>query len=211
MTRNRRLIIIAAILLLSAIIISIIVGLTQYAERQGKAAITFHIMPDDADLVINNKKVKSGSTTYLDEGDYTYTVSRSGFEQQQRDLKVDSTTELSQFVMLVPNSEEGTKWLNDNQRKTTQFENLAGQAAVDRGVAVSKKNPIVDDLPLRNLLFVIGYKNDSSDPSGNSIIVTIRAPEQYRQDAISRIAKLGHRISDYKYEFYDMEDPFDEN
>lgn len=211
MKRNKALIITAIIIFIGISLFAIVFGLLQYTERQGKTAVTFHTIPSDATIVVDNKKITSGSTTYLKEGNYSYTVSRDGFTEQTRSLSVDEYTELSQFIMLEANSRVGTQWLRDNPDKSTEFENLAGQAAVERGDVARKKNPIIDDLPLKNLLFTIGYKNDTSDPSGNSIIVTVRSPEQYRQDAITRLSTLGHNLSDYKFEFYDMEDPFDEN
>lgn len=211
MKRNKALIITAIVIFIGISLFAITFGFLQYTERQGKTAVTFHTIPSDATIVVDNKKITPGSTTYLKEGNYSYTISRDGFAEQTRSLSVNEYTDSSQFIMLEANSRVGTQWLRDNPEKTTEFESLAGQAAVERGDAARKKNPIIDDLPLKNLLFTIGYKNDTSDPSGNSIIVTVRSPEQYRQDAITRLSTLGHNLSDYKFEFYDMEDPFDEN
>ena len=211
MKRNKALIITAIVIFIGISLFAIVFGLLQYTERQGKTAVTFYTIPSDATIIVDNKKITSGSTTYLKEGNYSYTVSRDGFAEQTRSLSVNEYTDSSQFIMLEANSRVGTQWLRDNPEKTTEFESLAGQAAVERGDAARKESPIIDDLPLKNLLFTIGYKNDTSDPSGNSIIVTVRSPEQYRQDAITRLSTLGHNLSDYKFEFYDMEDPFDEN
>ncbi len=209
---QKKIVIFICIFFAIAVIIAAIIGISRSLEEQGKVEVPVHTIPDDAVVLINDQIVRSGSKIYLKAGDYQYEVSRDGFVSESRKITItDSSSSPSLIVQLQAETEAANEWLKNNQKKVREFESFAGNAAVNKGIAVKNKNPIVKELPISNMLFKIGYKNDPADPSEETVIVTIRATEQYRQDAINYLIKKGYDLSIYKFEFYDMEDPFNEN
>lgn len=206
MTINKK-VIIFIISLLAALILGVVVF--QYIQRIDKKPFVIHSIPSDASIEINGSFYKSGRTIYLEEGEYDYKSSRAGFVDESGQFYVSDQLE-SLFIQQSPDSQEGHEWLESNSRHILKFEELAGSDAQKKGVLVHEKYPIMKDLPIRNPIFTIGYKNDPSDKSGMSIIITIDAEEHFRQNAINYLIDQGYNVGDYKFEFYNEENPFNE-
>lgn len=201
---NDKIKIISALGVLFMIIITLYFTVT-YVSRINKVAIDIDIAPTDAIVRIDGKKVSRG-TVYLDPGVYQIEASREGFREISDKLRTNSMS--SYGIMLEPESEEAKQWVDDNPKDYEQARILSQEALRESGEVFAEKNPITRHLPYRTFQYVIGYQRDPSDPSNNSIIITIDAGEGYRQSALYRIRQLGFDPTDLNINFRDYENPF---
>lgn len=191
----------------------IIVGLTIYGIYQkfttsGKIAVTVNVVPDTATLTINGKSTATSGTIYLDSGQtYDIKATMDGFADYTNKQYIDNTNK-SINIELAAVSDTAKQWVQDNQNKYLLNEGQAGAAANATGEAFTAKNPITQYLPLDNMVYTIGYKNDPTDPSNTSIILTVDAAEGYRNGAIQGIRNLGYDPTQYKIQFNDYQNPF---
>lgn len=175
-------------------------------SRQNKTAINVAIFPSDAQVTIDNQKINPG-TIYLKQGTYDVKASRDGFKSYTTTLTVSPSTR-TYTISLESNSQEGDEWVTSHQNDLQHIRELGEKASEESGKAFNDRNPIAMKLPYRTLLYTIGYQADPSDPSGNSIILTIDAPEGYRQSALYRIRQLGYDPTDFTIIFRNYENPF---
>jgi hypothetical protein len=203
-TKHRVLII--SLLVIAVIVIPIFYFVYTSIERAGKTQVTLIALPEDASLSIDGKPTNSG-TIYLKPGSYTIKGEKSGFTTYEHKEVIESDNK-TVAIILNPVSDEAKRWVEQNQGKYLETEGKAGLAANQEGEAFRKENPIVNDLPYSNYLYTIAYQNDSSDPSGNSIVVTIDAPSGYRNAAVRQIRSLGYDPATLKIQFRNYESPF---
>lgn len=180
--------------------------ITTTVSRQNKIAINVVIFPSDAQVTIDQQKINQG-TIYLEAGTYDVTASRNGFKSYTSTLVVNPSVR-TYVVSLESNSKEGNEWLQSHNDDLLRVRALGEQAAQESGEYFNKKNPIAAKLPYRTFMYTVGYRMDPSDPSGNSIIIEIDAPEGYRQSALYRIRQLGYDPTDFTINFRDYENPF---
>lgn len=182
-------------------------GIYKQMSTAGEIAVTVSVAPGDAQVTVDGKNVAAG-TIYLKPGKtYPVKVSKDGFKTFSGNQYIDATSNKI-TVALAPASDAAQKWVQDNQSQYTSVEGQAGAQENAVGEEFTNKNPITSDLPLENLIYTIGYKRDNSDPSGNSIILTIDAAQGYRNGAIQAIHNLGYDPSKFKIEFYNYTNPF---
>lgn len=195
------------ILLLAIIIVSIIsYSIYQINYRAGKIEVTINTVPKDAKVIINNQNYYDGEN-YIVAGEYNIVVKKDGFK----------TVELSQNIInngdeiniaLDAESDSAKAWATKNKQLYADFTNIVSEKANKDGVTFKAINPIVNKLPYINYLYSIGYKLDSVDKTGKSIIITVNSSEQYRQAAILQIKSWGYNLADYNYEFINFNNPF---
>ena len=196
------LIVIAVGLLLGTIGYNIFLSST----RAGKTKVEIVVVPKDATIKVNGENMRP--PLYLAPGEYTFSASKTGFATLQR-TKVISDKETTLTMPLAAESDEAKKWADQNQQQYAELEGIAGEVANQEGEALSDQHPIIQALPYSNFFYTIGYRNDLSDSSGNSIIVTIDAITGYRNAAIKQIRELGYDPTQYKIEFKSYESPFE--
>lgn len=201
---NKKIATAAALFLGLFIIVALVYFLT---ANVGKNQVAVYTLPSDASITIDGKAV-NGEVQYLEAGEYAIKVERKDFRPQTIVKQVVDGDNTAITVALDPANANGQKWLDDNTEAVAEFESEVGAVADAEGEAFQKKNPIVKDLPYQNYLFTIGYRNDPSDPSGQSIILVIDAPDIYRQQALTQIYNLGYDPTDYKIDFTNFKSDF---
>jgi hypothetical protein len=189
----------------------IVVGLIafyvyQTIYRSDKVQVTVSTIPSDATITLNKKIVGNGDI-YVVPGDYTVVIEKPGFATQTNTVTFTKPTGTID-IALTPESTEAKTWATAHASYYTAYEGRAGAISELVGQAFQKINPVVKNLPFQNLLFMIGYLANPTDASGNSIIVTIDAPEGYRQAAINKIAEWGIKAADLNIIFTGYENPF---
>jgi len=198
---------IAVIAIALAIAGLIAYGIYQGVAGGGKIAVTINAIPDDAKITINNNSVGAGTTYLSPNQTYTVKATKDGFADYSATQYIDATNHVITVEMTAV-SDTAKQWEQDNQSKYQSVEGLAGAQANATGEAFTTKNPITTALPLDNMIYTIGYRNDPSDPSGNSIILTVEAPLGYRNSAIEGIRNLGYDPTQFKIQFNDYTNPF---
>lgn len=196
-------------LVIAAIILSLatmayLVYATIY--RSDKVKVDIFVVPGNAKITLNNTASGSG-TVYIQPGSYEVLVEKDGFTTHKEVVNIAKPSGAIN-VALVPESAEAKEWAEKNNDKYVQFEGRVGKQANEEGKKVIETNPIVEMLPYKNLIIGIGYQNDPEDPSGKSIIITVHAPEGYRQSAINKIVSWGYDPAELKIVFKEYENPF---
>ena len=178
----------------------------QTINRSDKVQVTIVTIPSDAKITLDKKTAGNGDT-YIPPGIYTVVIEKSGFTTQTNTVTFTKPTG-SIDIALTPESTEAKAWAETHASDYTAYEGRAGAKSEVAGQDFQKVNPIVGHLPFKNLLFTIGYFADPTDSSGNTIIVTIDAPEGYRQAAINKIAEWGIKPAELNIIFTGYENPF---
>lgn len=203
-TYRKNILIIVGIIV--AILIFVIMG---NVVNMGKNIIISKV-PNDTKLTINGERV-NGDRTALANGTYKIHAEKEGFYPYDEDVVIDDDSK-TVAVTLLPDSEDAQKWFDANQQQYLDQEAAMGDIYGQEGQSVVDANPIIADLPLKseNYLWEIGYKQNPNDKTGRSIIVTIQAPEGFRNAAIQDIIDHGYNPGDYQIEFSDFVNPFKE-
>lgn len=193
---------------LAVILLLILIGFIAYPtiSRNDKVPVVISVVPSDARVTINDRQVDLG-TVYLEPGTYTIKASKQGFVSFSNTTYIDRSTGTI-AIPLAAASPEAQEWAKNNQSEYVKIEGVAGKVAQEQGKDFRTRNPIVTKLPYKNFLYTIGYRTDPSDPSGNSIIIEIDAPEGYRQAALYQIRQWGYDPTDLTINFRGYNNPF---
>lgn len=196
------------ITVITIIVIIALIGFAIYTNisHSGKVAVTVSIVPGDAHVTLNGNTIASG-TIYVPIGSYTVKATKTGYDDYTQKQYIDQSKDTI-LVTMAPQSDSAKKEVQNNQNQYLQNESLGGVAADKEGAAFLDKNPITGALPYENFLYTIGYMTDSSDPSGNSIILTITATQGYRNAAVEQIRTFGYDPASFKIKFNDYTNPF---
>lgn len=173
----------------------------------GTIPVTVVAAPNDATISVDGQQVGMGTINLKPGKKYEVKASKDGFFPYSGSQFIDESSNKI-TVSLQPESEEAQKWATENQQQYSDVEAQAGVREDSTGKEFSDKNPITDNLPLETLIYTIGYKRDTSDPSGDSIILTIDAAPGYRNGAVNAIRDLGYDPTKFKIEFYNYTNPF---
>jgi len=192
------------------VLISIIFASFQKIQTSTQQKVSIYVVPTDSKIVINDKQIKNDSHIYLKPGKYQYTVSRDHFDEKRGEIEVKDTKD-DNFIsaILEPNDADGLqiyqKTPNDIFLKAEEY---AGYLSVMEGKKIKEHQPLIEMLPYKTYTYVIGYKNDASDKSGESVIITIHSDPFYYNSAIKQINDWGYDLVDYKVEFKNEENLF---
>lgn len=174
--------------------------------RSDKTKVTVNVVPDTAEITFNDQRISNG-VQYLEPGYYKVKINHDGFLPHEESVEIGQAPQIVN-IALTPDSDEASAWLSENEEQYLGYEQLAGQQAIREGAIVAEKNPIISKLPFRNLLFTIGYRADTSDSTGQSIIVEIDAVKGYRQSAINQIDNWGYDPAELNINFRNYQNPF---
>lgn len=174
--------------------------------RADKLKVIVNTVPNTAEIYFNDQSLSKG-THYLKPGYYKVKVSEDGFLPYEEPIEINQPSQIVN-IALTPDTNEASAWLKENEEQYLEYEQLAGQQANQEGEVIRDKNPIINNLPFKNLLFTIGYRADPSDPSGQSIIIEIDTAEGYRQSAIVAIERWGYDPAELNITFRNYQNPF---
>jgi hypothetical protein len=200
MKNYRSIVVVCVVLLLLAVVGYSLYNLT---NRAGKIGVDITLFPGDVQATLDDYKLRNG-TMYFEPGTYTLRASKPGFENISRDFTINET---QKTLVVAPTaiSPEAKEWAKKNADK---IQNQQQIHAAEIGRDFNRRNPIAIHLPYKTFFYSVGYRMDKSDPSGNSIIIEIDAPEGYRQSALYRIRQLGYDPTDFTINFRNYENPF---
>lgn len=197
----------ALISLVFVVLIAIVAGAYLIIE-QSRSGIssTVYIVPADAVATIDGQPLKPGNQK-IPAGDHDIVVRKYGFTDYQQTTTINDTRTTID-VALIPESGEAIAWAEANADLYRLKESRASKLLSQSGKAFSDDNPIVSHLPIDNMVYTIGYRRASSDPTSNAIIIEIDAIKGYRNGAIQKIKDLGFNPAEFTITFRDYRNPF---
>ena len=175
-------------------------------DRNGKIPIVIDAVPGDATITIDDKPGSTGKS-YIAPGSHVILAKKEGFADFRTIKYLDQTDQLI-VIPMTPESDTARKWAEAHQDDFLDLEGQAGVAANQEGESFRQKNPIVNLLPYDNLFYTIGYRDDTSDKTGNSIIIEIDASDGYRQSALYQLTQWGYDPTQFKINFRNYTNPF---
>lgn len=201
-TRFRQVVAIGALLFL----IIFIAGLVFTISRAGKTPVKLVVIPKDAQLTVDGKKVSSG-TIYISPGEHTFAAKKEDFETATKKIRVGSE-EITINLLPNPVSEQALKWLEDNPDIQAEREAVGGEEANKEGQKFQENNPIISNLPLgyNQREFAIDYTKSEKSPDKIVLLITGETATS-RKYAIDQIEEWGYHPSDYEIVFLDFVNP----
>lgn len=205
MNSRLKLILIAAALV---IVTPIIIWVWTMTSQSGTTNVKISVLPEDSTVIIDNKDISGKRSIRLKPGEYTFTISKEGFEKDIKKVTLkEGDAEYQLFSTPTPVSGEAQRWIESNTDKYTKLESKAGKVADEQGREFSDKHPITSMLPIQKSIYSIGYRSTSN---GDSITLTVYAEEGYREAALQELRDAHFDPSEYEIEFKDYRSPFDE-
>jgi hypothetical protein cdiviTM7_00537 len=208
-SRKRSIQIVIAIVLL-ATIGSIAYNIYLLFERAGKIAVTLVTAPTDATTTFTNtatKKVTKGNsgTVYIEPGVYDISVEKKDFSSYKKTQDIAKNNTI--IAELSPRTKEAADWVDKHRDQYTKLETFAGKKSLEYNKSVTDKYPLIGILPLKDPYYSIGhYKKENGEPV---VVITTESP-QYRYAATRRITSMGYKLSDYRIEYKDFQNPLKE-
>ena len=191
---NKR--IISILLFLSSLII-LTYGIVIYTSRINAVPVFLLVSPNKAEITVENKKIIGSQIIYLEPGIYDFKAFRDGFKSETVNIEVS----------LIPITQEAIKELKSSSRGA-EIDKITTDKLVDEQKALEDANPIIKKLPIKNLIYSIGYRVDPNIPNG--IIVEIDTIEGYRNAAINKIKEQGFDPSKLNIVFRNYANAFKE-
>ena len=167
------------------IIAAISWGIFTAIDRSDKKLIKVVTLPSTAKVFIND--VASPHDSYITPGTYTIRVEDKGFANAER--KVVITEDDTFSVALAPESDDAKKWIQENGEKYGEEYNPQ-----------SSINPILVQLPLRNILYTVTAENEVTKPT-DPLTLNVTAFVGYKNAPIDKIRSMGYDPTDYNYKF----------
>lgn len=187
------------ILLALLLILQIIYGAYRY--QPGRMPVEVSSTAPDATITVNGNPVEA-NTLHLPPGRYTFRASKDEF--QPSEVVIDlSDKPLKVLLPLTPATAEAAKGLDIKKLDNYQLNRLRMERK-----AIEEANPIVKALPIKNLLYSVGYRADPQKKNG--IIIEIDARNGYKNGAIKAIEDKGFNPVEYNITFRGQANPFKE-
>ena len=206
--KKKRIIIVSASVAMIAIIIVAVIGIIQKNINDRAATLSFFIAPESSKIEIDGKSYKSGDQ--IEEGEYTATISKEGFETQTIEFVARAGEKVFLETYLIQNDggedwyatheeDDEIRWYIDENRFQAKLEEFYNN------------NPILRELPIK----IEYYSNDYStytryeiesdiDEGYTSFIIKISdyTGGNY-ENALSKIRNAGFDPEDYTIEYHD--------
>lgn len=205
--RIKKMVIIVALLVLAIMLYGIILQVS----RIGKTKITISVLPSEATVLVNDKKV-SKSSVYLKPGQYKITARADGYVEDTVDLNVDNKEPDPVILLPKPDSDEAIAFFENNPSLQAQKEGLGGQKASEAGQKIREKYPIISQLPYIDILgpFSVDYGASKNQPESVVLYVSDSSPGG-RQKALKWIRENNQEPTDLEIVFSDYLSPLTGN
>jgi hypothetical protein len=174
--------------------------------RIGKERVFIEVIPTDAVIYIDGKKISSGDN-YIKKGTYGFSAKKEGFRD---DIQIITIPKGGLDIGLIPEpkSTKAKKWLQDNPKIQDNREAIGGKMSELRGYFIENKTPIISVLPYYDSIapFSIDYGGSRSGEYGTLIIISNSIP-QSRVEALKYIKQNGSNPTDLEIMYKDFKNP----
>ena len=175
----------AFIIISVLVLIGIIFFVLTFVNRIGKVEVTVKYAPYAATVTLNNVKINNNSKIWIEPGKYNLKVEFEHFSTAERVIEI--TTGYRYIVgTLSTVDDDGEAYINSHKQEFTEAEGLVGLALNEEGIAIKKKYPILNYLPINNRLYSISYAyTDDNEP-----IINVKAQPEYLDVAVRKMKSL---------------------
>lgn len=194
------------LIILSAIICLVTLGFIFVVNSKTKdgAEVIIRIAPADATIVVDSTlKAKNGSNR-MQPGKHNIAFSRVGFIGDEIQFVVTKEGPNVIVMGLTPNSEEGNKYVEDNQKEFIENDGYGSEEATRKGKLSAETYPLINKLPLDvtpQYRIDFGISKKYPDDSSKIAIYISSASLIDKSDAIQMIYDIGYDPSDYEIIF----------
>lgn len=186
---------------------TLVYGAITYVNRYDTTPVYLLTSPDKAEITTGNQKFIGSQVAYLKPGTYNFKASRSGFKDENINVEVKKGNPLRIIFALTPTTEEAIKELQSSS-KTSEIDRATTDRLANEQKKLEDANPIIKKLPIKNLIYSIGYKADPNRKNG--VIIEIDTIEGYRNAALNKIKEQGFDPSKLNITFRNYANTFTE-
>ncbi len=186
---------------------TLVYGAITYVNRYDTTPVYLLTSPDKAEITTGNQKFIGSQVVYLKPGTYNFKASRSGFKDENINVEVKKGNPLRIIFALTPTTEKAIKELQSSS-KTSEIDRATTDRLANEQKKLEDANPIIKKLPIKNLIYSIGYKADPNHRNG--VIVEIDTIEGYRNAALNKIKEQGFDPSKLNITFRNYANTFTE-
>lgn len=166
-------------------IVAIVLFIFIFSNRIGKVKVLVQYAPYAAKITLNDTQVKNKSSIWLEPGKYHVKVEYEHFQTVERDIEISKDYK-SIVGALHTSDDQGEEYINKHKQEFVEVEGLVGRALTEEGLAIKKKYPILNYLPINNRLYSISYAyTDENEP-----IITIKTSPEFLDDAVAKLKTL---------------------
>lgn len=196
-----------SVILILLSVSTLVYGIATYINRYNTTPVYLLASPDKAEITTGNQKFIGSQVIHLKPGTYNFKASRSGFKDEYINVEVKKGNPLRIIFALTPTTETAIKELQSSS-KTSEIDRATADRLANEQKKLEDANPIIKKLPIKNLIYSIGYKADPNRKNG--VIVEIDTIEGYRNAAINKIKEQGFDPSKLNIVFRNYANAFKE-
>lgn len=171
----------------------------------GKVLVDVEYAPFAGTVKLNGTTVMNHHGNYITPGEYQMTVEYDNFNTFSATVLITEDTKYL-YGKLIPANDTGKAYMDAHNDEFLAVEGIAGQIAADAGLRQREQYPIINQLPVKDPYYTIGY-NFTEDGTLN---LTVDASISYRPLAVQKVVELlgGTGAAQYSVEFYDLNSPY---
>lgn len=170
------------------------------------ATFNFMVAPADSKISANDELMKNGMNK-MKPGEYEITISHDGFEPETRSVILEKGSIEDVFAILNPNDPSTMDWYDMHEEDAAIASGVVGQEFAEAATEMAEKYTIVEDLPVYNYSYILGY-GTCADDGGPDFCVVIRAEFGYRDEAVKYLQDTGKDLGKYYVEIAEYSSPF---
>lgn len=175
MDENRRLWVLSG-----TVVVIVLVVLGGFLVLRGGSEHTLSVrsVPNDLTLTIDGTQVAANGDVKVKEGKHTLVGERRGFETYTQTIEV--TRDQSVKMYLFSNGAEGRDWEKEHPDQVLETEAEAGRRYQEMDRRITRKYPILQELPYIGPGFTVNYgtsKAHPDDPETLAFYVKLTAAE----------------------------------
>lgn len=163
-------------------------------DRQKTAIIEIEAVPTGVKILINNRGVRNGKSK-IEPGSYSITVSRDGFETQNKSFSLKPGEQKYFGFVLKSNSPLTKNWYAEHPKDSSIAEGISSKEFDISTSQAIKDVPLINDLPYlgAGLEFSIDYGAPAPGESADkpAIYITSNTPAG-KQEALDWIRRKGY-------------------
>ena len=195
------------------VLVLLLIGLVAFytirtsQQHQGKIAVPVEVVPRDAKVTLSTgEELTSRGTTYIKPGEYEVSVTKEGFETQNRPLRVSNDSVPYIYIGLAGKTKEAKEWQENNLSEYGRLELLTVEKNREYDTLFSSANPIIEGLPIQDPYYSIDYKN--RDDRSIELIIWGTSPKN-RQAAIDLLRNKNYEPTDYRVLYDGFDNPLE--